>query len=147
MNIFVTVGSKDYPFDRLINAVDKKGVVMQIGLSTPPKQAKYFRFLNKQEMYDWYSWADVIVCHCGTGTITEAIDFNKKIVLVPRLAKLKEHIDDHQSSFAEFASKKFSLTPVYNVSKLWEEIKISKKAKNSLPSPKLISAVKKALFD
>lgn len=134
MNIFVTIGTKDYKFDRIVKAMDKENVVMQIGHSVKPKKAKYFEFLKKQEIYDWMKWSDVIVCHAGTGTIMEAIDFGKKIVVVPRQKKFREHVDDHQVLFAKFVEKKFGLKIVFDEKNLWRAIKncsISKKIKQN----------------
>jgi UDP-N-acetylglucosamine transferase subunit ALG13 len=123
LNIFVTVGSRDYPFNRLIKAMDKKGVFMQIGKSTAPKNAKYKCFLKKQELDEKMQWADLIVGHGGTATVMDAIDKGKKIIIVPRQKKFNEHIDDHQIVFSEYCKKKHGVPVVYDVQDLWKIIK------------------------
>ena len=40
--------------------------------------------------------ADIVITHGGTGAIIGAVKQGKKIIAVPRLAKYKEHVDDHQ---------------------------------------------------
>ena len=145
MKVFLTIGTKDYPFDRIIRAMDKKGVFMQIGNSIKPKNAQYKRFMKKQEVYDKMDWADVIVCHAGTGTVMEAIDLGKKMVVVPRQKKFKEHIDDHQIDFSKYLSKKFGVCVVMDESKIWQVIKESTSPKNVSISNNLINEIKQVL--
>ena len=40
--------------------------------------------------------ADIVITHGGTGAIIGAVKQGKKVIAVPRLAKYKEHVDDHQ---------------------------------------------------
>ncbi len=145
MKVFLTIGTKDYPFNRIIRTMDKKGVFMQIGNSIKPKNAQYKRFMKKQEVYDKMDWADVIVCHAGTGTVMEAIDLGKKMVVVPRQKKFKEHIDDHQIDFSKYLSKKFGICVVMDESKIWQAIKESTSPKNVSISNKLINEIKQVL--
>lgn len=147
MNIFVTVGTKEYQFDRLINAMDKEGVVMQIGTSIKPTNAKYFEFLKKQEIYDWMNWCDVIVCHAGTGTVMEAIDSGKKVVVFPRQVKFLEHIDDHQIDFAKYAQEQFGLTVVYDENLIWDAIKNSTTPTKIRKNTPLLEEVKRIVFE
>jgi UDP-N-acetylglucosamine--N-acetylmuramyl-(pentapeptide) pyrophosphoryl-undecaprenol N-acetylglucosamine transferase len=44
--------------------------------------------------------ADVIVAHAGAGIALTALDAGKVPILVPRVASLGEHIDDHQGEIA-----------------------------------------------
>jgi hypothetical protein len=43
----------------------------------------------------------VIVCHGGPSTIAEAWTRGRMPIVVPRLARLGEHVDDHQAEFCE----------------------------------------------
>lgn len=45
--------------------------------------------------------ADVVVAHSGTGSALTAMDAGKCPVLLPRLARFGEHIDDHQLQIAQ----------------------------------------------
>ena len=53
-----------------------------------------------------YRWrlenASLVVCHAGQGALLEAAALGKSIITVPRLARLGEHVDDHQIEFAGF---------------------------------------------
>lgn len=45
--------------------------------------------------------ADLVVAHSGTGSALTAMDAGKCPVLLPRLARFGEHIDDHQLQIAQ----------------------------------------------
>jgi len=143
LKIFVTLGTKDYPFDRIVKALDEKNVFMQIGNSGVPKKASFQRFMTKQEIYDKMDWADVIVCHAGTGTLMEAIDLNKKMIVVPRQKKFGEHIDDHQVMFSKYIQKEFDLEIVFDVKNIWWAIKNSCVPKISPADTRLVKEVKR----
>jgi UDP-N-acetylglucosamine transferase subunit ALG13 len=50
--------------------------------------------------------ADVVIAHSGTGAALTALENGKHPVLVPRLAKFKEHVDDHQVQIAAELSRR-----------------------------------------
>lgn len=145
LKIFLTVGTKDYPFDRIVRAMDKKGVFMQIGNSTAPKFANYKRFMSKQEVYEKMDWADVVVCHAGTGTVMEVIDLGKRIVVVPRQKRFHEHIDDHQVEFSHYLKTKFDINSILDENKVWTAIEKSTTPKNVGKESELISEIKKVI--
>ena len=104
--IFVTVGGM-HGFDRLVTEMDRiageidERVVMQIG-TTPydPRNCEHYSFMPAKEMDDLYAGARVVVCHAGIGSILTARRHNKPLVLVPRMKRYGEHIDDHQLEIA-----------------------------------------------
>jgi UDP-N-acetylglucosamine transferase subunit ALG13 len=54
--------------------------------------------------------ADIVIAHSGVGSIISALSSNKPVVVFPRLAKYKEHIDDHQLDIAHaFSHKNYCL--------------------------------------
>jgi UDP-N-acetylglucosamine transferase subunit ALG13 len=102
--IFVTVGSM-FPFDRLIRSVDElvqRGVITdaieaQIGDGTyEPKHMPFVRFLSKPEYEEKLQRCDAIIAHAGAGTIALALAHQKPLLVLPRQAKLAEHVNDHQ---------------------------------------------------
>lgn len=103
--IFVTVGSV-MPFDRLIQCVDHWAqrwpsidVLAQIGAGTfLPRHCRYVRELVPEEYADVFSSAELIVAHAGMGTIIKAVELNKPAILMPRLGRLQETRNDHQSA-------------------------------------------------
>lgn len=105
LNIFVTVGSRNYPFDRLFVKLDElyeqeiiKGKMFaQVGTSTyQPKHYEYKDFISQEEFTKKIQWADIVVSHGASGSIMQALNAGKKVIAVTRLEKYGEHINDHQ---------------------------------------------------
>lgn len=109
--IFVTIGTQQQNFDRLfdyINDLDvDEEIIIQKGKSNYnfKDNIKCFDYLSYAEMDEMFSKARVIVTHGGGGTIFKALKMNKKIIVVPRLAKYREHINDHQLEFSTYLKK------------------------------------------
>ena len=52
----------------------------------------------------------IVIAHSGVGSIIRAINSNKPVIVYPRLAKYREHIDDHQLEIAyAFSVKNYVL--------------------------------------
>lgn len=125
--IFVTVGSQ-LPFDRLIKTVDlwaekNKGqeVYAQTGISSfEPQNIKFCQNMSPDEYNDYLDKADFIIAHAGMGTIISALDQGKKLLLLPRLASMGEHRNDHQLATA----KKFSHFSNIEIAKDGEEVQV-----------------------
>jgi UDP-N-acetylglucosamine transferase subunit ALG13 len=103
--ILITVGSREYPFDRLIRQVDQlveRGIITdtvigQIGHSTyEPKHFQWYRFLDRELFREYQAKADIIISHAGAGALVSALKLEKAVISVPRLYRYGEHIDDHQ---------------------------------------------------
>lgn len=130
--IFITVGSRNYPFNRLFEAVDRlceKGILTdeifaQIGTSTyKPKNFKYKDFISQDEFLEQINNADIVVSHGASGSIMKALNAGKKVIAVTRLEKYGEHINDHQIQNNEaFASNKYVLA-VYEMDELEDAFK------------------------
>jgi UDP-N-acetylglucosamine transferase subunit ALG13 len=103
--IFVTVGSRKYPFDRLFKKIDElyedgtltEPIFAQIGTATyKPKHYEYRDFITQEEFLEKVKEADIIVSHGASGSIMKALNEGKKVIAVTRLEKYGEHINDHQ---------------------------------------------------
>lgn len=103
--IFVTVGSRNYPFDRLFRKLDElyedgtltEPMFAQIGTSPYlPKHFGYRDFISPEEFERKIEEADIVVSHGASGSIMKALNAGKKVIAVTRLAKYGEHINDHQ---------------------------------------------------
>ncbi len=103
--IFVTVGSRNYPFNRLFVKLDElceQGEIAgrmfaQIGTSTyKPKHFEYKGFISPEEFAENIRNADMVVSHGASGSIMKALNAGKKVIAVTRLEKYGEHINDHQ---------------------------------------------------
>lgn len=117
--IFVVLGTQKFQLNRLLQKLDEyvekkmisDEIFAQIGGSTyKPKYYKYAEFMDKKDFDETIREADVIISHSGVGTIITAINAQKPVVVYPRLAKYKEHVDDHQLDIAKaFETKKYVL--------------------------------------
>ena len=114
--IFVTVGTHEQPFNRLIKEVDrlkKEGIItdevfIQTGFSTyEPQYCDWKNIISYPEMEDYMNRADIIITHGGPATFMGAIAKGKKPIVVPRQEKFGEHVNDHQIEFAEQVSERF----------------------------------------
>ena len=112
--ILVVLGTQDKEFPRLLEAVDKeieKGtikdkVVVQAGQTKyESKNMEIFDFVPAPEFDKLMDEADLVITHGGAGTILTAIKKGKKIIAAPRLAKYKEHHNDHQKQIIEEFAK------------------------------------------
>lgn len=112
--IFVTVGTQDKQFRRLLEEVErliKNGiitdtVIAQIGntkfkTDLDSKFMHLIEFTTQREMEALIENADLIISHGGVATIIEGLNMNKKVIAVPRLKKYKEHVNDHQLQIVE----------------------------------------------
>jgi UDP-N-acetylglucosamine transferase subunit ALG13 len=101
--IFVTVGTAE-PFDRLVEALDDldpEELVVQCGASRgAPKRARCMPYLSYDELQALVRGARVVITHAGVGTTLTALGLGKRPVLVPRLRRYGEAVDDHQVAFA-----------------------------------------------
>jgi len=109
MNIFVTVGFESFPFNRLLEAIDKgvseklisAPLLIQTGHSSyQPRCCPSKRFLRLDEIIDYLKKSEIIVSHAGVGTTLLALSLGKIPILFPRQVKYHEHVDDHQKEYA-----------------------------------------------
>ena len=112
--ILITLGTQKFQFNRILKEIDylveigliKDEVFAQTGGSDyKPKHYEYKNFLDKDEMRKLQNEADIIITHGGTGSIIEAISLHKKVIVIPRLVKYGEHVDDHQKEITSEFSK------------------------------------------
>lgn len=100
--IFVTVGTNEARFDRLLRAVAElrvdEEVVVQHGHSAAlgPPGAELVDFLSFDGMIERIRSARAVVTHAGVGTIMVALANGKRPIVVPRSGSLGEAVDDHQ---------------------------------------------------
>jgi UDP-N-acetylglucosamine transferase subunit ALG13 len=105
--IFVTVGTQ-LPFERLVRAVDEwasdnkdKTVFIQLGNTLfRPRNCEFSAFLDSAHWEQLFQESELIVSHAGMGTILKSIEYDKPLILIPRLASLGEHRNDHQVATA-----------------------------------------------
>lgn len=100
--IFVTVGTNEASFDRLLRAVAElridEQLVIQHGHSAPVHhpRAELIDFLSFEAMIDTIQDARIVVTHAGVGSVMVALANSKRPIVVPRLRLFGEAVDDHQ---------------------------------------------------
>lgn len=130
--IFVTVGNHTQSFDRLIKKMDElagktyEQVIMQIGYTNyKPVNAEYFTFLDDfEEVLKLNRDARVVVSHAGAGSIVTALKQKTPVIVIPRLKKYNEHLNDHQLEIAKAMSEDKNVTVIYNIESLEEILKL-----------------------
>lgn len=140
--IFVTVGSRPYPFDRLFKMIDElyeKGALSgemfaQVGTSTyVPKHFSFADFISPKEFEERIQNADIVISHGASGSIMKALNAGKKVVAVARLEKYGEHINDHQIQMIQaFAMNGYVLPVSEDLHDLGDCVKKIKDGKDGL---------------
>lgn len=133
--IFVTLGTQDKSFKRLLRAIDKEikegtiddRVVVQAGHTKyESKNMEIFDLISPEKFDELMNEADLVITHGGAGSILTAIKKDKKVIAAPRLKKYKEHTNDHQKEIIEEFAKDGYILPLYDFSMLGKMIKKSK---------------------
>ncbi len=139
--IFLTVGTL-FPFDRLVKAVDnaiadgviKQPVFGQIGeTSFKPKYMEYTWMLTKNLFDEKVSTADYIISHAGVGSIVMALEHGKPLLVMPRMKRFKEHVNDHQVATARKFEELGHILAAYNVEELPDKLH---QLKTFVPKPR-----------
>lgn len=108
--IFVTVGTHEQPFNRLIEYIDNlkrygvitEEVIMQTGFSTyEPKFCKFSKIIPYKEMVENVANARIVITHGGPASFIMPLQIGKTPIVVPRQKKFDEHVNDHQVDFAK----------------------------------------------
>lgn len=130
--IFVTVGTHEQPFNRLIKKVDdlvsngtiNEKVVIQTGFSTyEPKYCEAHKMMSFDEMQQTLKDARLVITHGGPSSFIEALQFGKVPIVVPRREKYYEHVNDHQVEFVKLIAERMNnIIPVYDIDNLKDTI-------------------------
>lgn len=136
--IFVTLGTQDKPFNRLLEAVQKqidKGniktrVVVQAGCTKfKSDDMEIFDLIPMDDFEKLMNECDLLITHGGVGSIISGLNKDKKVIAAARLYEYGEHVNDHQKQIIENFSKSGYIIALDDFEKLDEAIKKSKKFK------------------
>ena len=126
--IFVTVGTHEQQFNRLIRYVDElKGsgvideeVIIQTGFSTyEPKYCTWQKLYPYSEMNRLIEEARIVITHGGPSSFIMPLQIGKIPIVVPRQKKYDEHVNDHQLEFARSVSERMgNIVLVENIENL-----------------------------
>ena len=131
--IFVTVGTHEQPFDRLLKAIDDlkrygiitEEVIVQSGYSTyVPKYCKWEKLIPYKDMIKNVENARIVITHGGPASFIMPLQIGKIPVVVPRQRKFNEHVNNHQVEFARNVAQRMgNIIPVEDINELGGIIK------------------------
>lgn len=141
--IFVTVGTHEQQFNRLIKKIDqlkkdghvKDDVFIQTGFSDYiPESCDWKKFLSYEEMIQKIKDAKIVITHGGPSSFILPLQYGKTPIVVPRMKKYDEHVNDHQVDFCERYNTTFPnrIILLENIMKMVEKIELAKMIKGNV---------------
>ena len=103
--ILVTLGTQDKSFTRILDEIQKlidnniiqDRVVVQAGFTKyKSNNMKIFDLVDREQFSELIKECSLLITHGGVGSILTGLKNNKVVIACPRLAKYKEHLNDHQ---------------------------------------------------
>lgn len=130
--IFVTVGTHEQQFNRLVEYIDNmkrdglidEEVVIQTGYSTyEPKYCTWQKLYPYKSMLDFVDKARIVITHGGPSSFIMPLQVGKTPIVVPRRKEFDEHVNDHQVDFAlAVAERMGTIITVANIEDLGDTI-------------------------
>lgn len=130
--IFVTVGTHEQPFDRLVECVDRlkqerkiqQDVFIQTGYSQiVPRFCVFEPFIGFEDMNRKILESKIVITHGGPGSIMSALYSGKIPIVVPRRKEYGEHVDNHQVLFTKKLEEIGKVIAVYEIGELEERLR------------------------
>ena len=123
--IFVTVGTHEQPFNRLVKAVDDlkadgtipadEPVFIQTGFSTyEPQHCEWAKLLPYEDMQSYIQEARIVITHGGPSSFLAPLQLGKIPIVMPRCVEYGEHVNDHQLEFVRDVCERFGNIIVVN---------------------------------
>ena len=130
--IFVTVGTHEQPFNRLVQTIDElkrdgvitDNVIMQTGFSTyEPKYCQWDKLIPYGQMITNVENARIVITHGGPASFIMPLQLGKTPIVVPRQHQFNEHVNDHQVEFARNVAERMgTIITIEDISKLRDVI-------------------------
>lgn len=131
--VFVTVGTHEQNFNRLVKKIDelkRDGIIedevfIQTGFSDyEPKFCKYSKLIPYCNMIKYVESARIIITHGAPASFVMPLQINKTPIVVPRQYKFNEHVNDHQVDFTlKVAQRMENIIPVIDIDEIENIIK------------------------
>jgi UDP-N-acetylglucosamine transferase subunit ALG13 len=110
--LVVSVGTDHHPFDRLMGWIGGwlatapgAEVFVQCGTSKAPAGVESASLVERTELRRRFSSASAVVVQGGPGGIIDSLECGRRPIVVPRVSRLGEHVDDHQVAFARHLAR------------------------------------------
>lgn len=130
--IFVTLGTHEQPFNRLVQEIDNlkrdgiitEDVIIQTGYSTyEPKYCQWDKLIPYKQMIKNVEDARIVITHGGPASFIMPLQIGKTPIVVPRQKKFDEHVNDHQVEFARNVAQRMgTIIPVEDIETLGDII-------------------------
>jgi UDP-N-acetylglucosamine transferase subunit ALG13 len=111
--IFVSVGTHEQPFNRLVEYMDKwsadhsEEVIIQTGFSTyEPRNCEWSKLYPYSQMTKLIDRARIVITHGGPSSFIMPLQVGKIPIVVPRMKRYNEHVNDHQLDFCHQVAKR-----------------------------------------
>jgi len=103
--IFVSVGTHEAPFDRLLEAVyglelDEELIVQYGPSAVRCERAEQVEYLPFEQVLEHIRSARAVVMHAGVGSVMISLANGKRPIVMARRRQFGEHVDDHQVELA-----------------------------------------------
>jgi UDP-N-acetylglucosamine transferase subunit ALG13 len=125
--IVVSVGTNEARFDRLLKWVsdirsDEELVVQHGPSGVRPPGARCVDYVTFEELVALARGSRVFVTHAGVGSILVSLSVGRRPIVVPRLKRYGEAVDDHQVSLASRLGSDDLVTVVQSPAELVEAV-------------------------
>jgi UDP-N-acetylglucosamine transferase subunit ALG13 len=144
--IFVSVGTNEARFDRLLRAVAElpldEELLIQHGHSVRLERpdAELVDFLPFEGMVEAVRSARVVVTHAGVGSVMVALANGKCPVVVPRRKAFAEAVDDHQLQLGRRFAESGLVTLVEDPAGLGDAIARHQRSTPAMPATSSLAA-------
>lgn len=130
--IFVTVGTHEQSFERLVKEIDElkengtinEDVIIQKGYTDYElKNCKAYKLIGYDDMQKYMKEARIIITHGGPASFIAPLSMGKVPIVVPRQKDFNEHVNNHQVEFVkQVVARDNTLIQVYDIKDLKEKI-------------------------
>lgn len=131
--IFVTVGTHEQSFERLVRKIDElkingkieDEVIIQKGFTDyEPKSCISYKLIGYEEMQKYIEEARIVITHGGPASFMAPLSLCKIPIVVPRLKEFEEHVNNHQMDFVkQLVERDNNIIPIYDINDLEDGIK------------------------
>jgi|GEM_PF-424161 len=147
--IFVQLGTQQNQFSRLLDELEKLNlpdkIIVQSGHTNfKSRKMSIQPFVDAKQYQKLLAGAKIVITHAGVASIVQSLALNKPTIVVPRMAKFHEHLNDHQSQIADYFAKTGHIIKVDDISNLGPSIERARSFKP--PSIKFDNAKMKELI-
>lgn len=163
--IFVTVGTHEQPFDRLLKCIDKmvdngqinEEIICQKGYTEyEPQNYKAEKLISFEEMQENINNARIIITHGGPASFIAPLAIGKIPIVVPRKKDCNEHVNNHQLEFARQVANRMKniivaetddeiIDSIINYDKIVKQLSNKNNSNNKIFNEKLIKEIEKIL--